>query len=185
MFLQISFLSYKVKKTSSFDVLKGNKNITIIILLFTNVFCENVSVRMFWSLFTKKINNFHQKTSHQNGKHDINPIQEFVLGLNDFLIHLKQSPLRNMSPKLLPYDIIKDIILWHHAMTSRWHHHKWPPSFYNQENSWLHFYNSLQLAKACQKFLKSICMQRTFWRMFCKCKISCFLSKQLKEAHST
>jgi len=31
-----------VKKTSLFDVLKDNKNITIIILLSTNVFCENV-----------------------------------------------------------------------------------------------------------------------------------------------
>jgi len=76
MFLQISFWSYNVKKTSSFDVLKDNKNITIIILLSTNVFCKNVSVRMFWrtfwSLFTKQINNLHQKTSHQNGKHDIN-----------------------------------------------------------------------------------------------------------------
>jgi len=41
MFLQISFWSYKVKKISSFDVLKDNKNITIIVLLSTNVFCEN------------------------------------------------------------------------------------------------------------------------------------------------
>jgi len=45
MFLQISFWLYKVKKTFSFDVLKDNKNITIIILLSTNVFYENVSVR--------------------------------------------------------------------------------------------------------------------------------------------
>jgi len=86
MFLQISLWSYKVKKTSSFDVLKDNKNITNIILLSTNVFCENVSMRMLWrtswSLFTKQINNLHQKTSHQIAKHDINSIQEFVL--NDF-----------------------------------------------------------------------------------------------------
>jgi len=51
MFLQISFWSYKEKKISSFDVLKENKNITIIILLSTNMFCENVSVRMLWRTF--------------------------------------------------------------------------------------------------------------------------------------
>jgi len=48
MFLQISFWSYKVKKTSSFDVLKDNKNIPIIILLSTNLFLRICFMKMYW-----------------------------------------------------------------------------------------------------------------------------------------
>ena len=36
-----------MKKISSFDVLKDNKNITIITLLSTSVFCEKCLMRMF------------------------------------------------------------------------------------------------------------------------------------------
>jgi len=72
MFLQISFWSYKVKKTSSFDVLKDNKNIPIIILLSTNSFCENLFhenvLRTFWRIrrnwnSTSKVNKSAQQES--------------------------------------------------------------------------------------------------------------------------
>jgi len=40
---------------------------------------------------------------------------------------MEKDPIKNMFLKLLQHNIIKDIILWHHAMTSNLHHVKWPP----------------------------------------------------------
>ena len=66
------FRSYKVKKTSSFDVLRDNKNIPIIILLSTNSFCENLFhenvLRTFWRIrrncnSTSKVNKSAQQES--------------------------------------------------------------------------------------------------------------------------
>jgi len=74
-----------------------------------------------------------------------------------------------MSPKLLPYDMIKDIILWHQDYIIK----------SGLQASTINRRTHYNLQSRVNFLFMLVGNSRTFWRTFCKCKISCFLSNQL------
>jgi len=74
---------------------------------------------------------------------------------------MEKDPLKNMFLKLLQHDIIKHIILWHHAMTSSLHHVKWPPRLLQSGIQLITSYENVLLVAQ-----ESVGTERTILRTF-------------------